>query len=87
LQELQEATSADQPRWNFEGWAMSVLPRAVGDQKPCPENATAVYRAYNNGYALGKDSNHRYATNPALLDAMHAEGWINEGIAFCSPNE
>jgi CTP synthase (UTP-ammonia lyase) len=66
---------------------MSVIPRAAGDDQPCPENATAVYRAYNNGFALGKDSNHRYATNRVLLDAMQEDGWIVEGIAFCSPNE
>lgn len=87
LQELQEATPDDIPRWNLEGWAMSVLPRAASDQQPCPENAMPVYRAYNNGYALGKDSNHRYMTAPALLTEMQTKGWIDEGIAFCAPIE
>ncbi|MDZ4729920.1 MAG: hypothetical protein SH820_08275 [Xanthomonadales bacterium] len=86
LQALQEDTPAGEKGWNFEGWAMSVIPRGAGEQQPCPDNSTAVYRAYNNGFALGKDSNHRYATNSALLDAMQEDGWINEGIAFCSPN-
>ncbi len=66
---------------------MSVIPRATSDSQPCPENAEPVYRAYSNGYALGKDSNHRYATNPQLLDSMQSDGWINEGVAFCSPLE
>lgn len=87
LMELQEATPDDESRWNFEGWAMSVLPRAASDHQPCPENATPVYRAYNNGYALGKDSNHRYMTDHALVTAMQGKGWIDEGIAFCSPLE
>ncbi|HET6564053.1 MAG TPA: hypothetical protein VFG52_01465 [Xanthomonadales bacterium] len=87
LMELQEDVPDDKPRWNFEGWAMAVLPRAENDEQPCPENAVPVYRAYNNGYALGKDSNHRYVTNRALLSDMEEDGWIDEGIAFCAPNE
>jgi hypothetical protein len=87
LMELQEATPDDKPRWNFEGWAMSVLPRAENDQQPCPEDAVPVYRAYNNGYALGKDSNHRYITDPGLITVMKAQGWIDEGVAFCAPTE
>lgn len=87
LQQLQESIPDDQSRWNFEGWGMSVIPRAASDSQPCPEDAIPVYRGYNNGFALGKDSNHRYVTDPALLDEMVPEGWIKEGIAFCSPLE
>jgi hypothetical protein len=87
LQGLQEATPNDQSRWNFEGWGMSVMPRAASNSQPCPENATPVFRAYNNGFALGKDSNHRYMTDPALVASMQEQGWIDEGIAFCSPTE
>jgi hypothetical protein len=87
LQDLQEATPDDQSRWNFEGWGMSVIPRAASDSQPCPENASPVYRAYNNGFALGKDSNHRYMTDPALVATMQEQGWIDEGVAFCSPTE
>jgi hypothetical protein len=87
LQELQDATPDGQPRWNLEGWGMTVMPRAASDSQPCPDYALSVYRVYNNGFALGKDSNHRYVTKPELLDEMTAQGWINEGVAFCSPLE
>ena len=90
LQDLQQDIPEGGAGWKFEGWAFSVLPVAEG-QNPCrywsTSLATPVYRAYNNGFALGKDSNHRYMTDPALVATMQEEGWIDEGIAFCSPTE
>jgi hypothetical protein len=38
-----------------------------------------LYRAYNNG--MSGAPNHRYTTDPAVLDAMIAQGWIMEGEA------
>ena len=38
-----------------------------------------LYRAYNNG--LSGAPNHRYMTDPALLDQMIALGWTMEGEA------
>ncbi len=32
------------------------------------------------------DSNHRYATDPAIYQQMIAQGWIGEGVALCLPN-
>ena len=52
----------------------------------CPAaNTLAVSRAYNNGFARGIDSNHRYVLDPQLLRPLQARGWIDEGIVFCVP--
>ena len=87
LMELQETQPATEPRWNFEGYAFSIMPSLQDKEQPCSEGFVPVYRAYNNGYQQGKDSNHRYVTDVDLLTPMIAEGWTNEGVAFCSPVE
>ena len=46
---------------------------------------TPVYRAYNNGYALGIESNHRFSTDPSAIQEVVAQGWIDEGVRFCAP--
>lgn len=40
-------------------------------------------RAYNNRF-VQNDSNHRYATNPALYNEVLARGWLAEGVVMCS---
>ena len=84
LMDLQELVPDDKPNWHFEGYAFTVPPVAPSGP-PCPENAVPVYRAYNNGFDLGIDSNHRYMTSPDLVAEMVEQGWIDEGVAFCSP--
>ena len=86
LMDLEEIIPDGQPRWNFEGYAFSILPPSQVGQKPCPETTIPVYRAYNNGFAKGIDSNHRYVTNLELLTPLVEEGWSIEGVAFCSPD-
>jgi hypothetical protein len=68
--------------WMFEGapfWASEPVAGA------CPAGyrrfSQPLYRAYNNG--KGGDPNHRYATDHAVIDAMVAQGWIDEGVAMC----
>jgi len=85
--DLQESQPSTQPRWNFEQWAFSVIPPVKDMDKPCAENLIPVYRAYNNGYSRGEDSNHRYVTYPALLTPLIADGWTEEGVVFCSPQK
>ena len=85
LMDLQEIYPDDGPRWNFEGYVFSGLPPAVNQELPCPDSTTPVYRAYNDGFRKGIDSNHRYAVDKQLLESMANEGWIMEGVAFCSP--
>jgi len=84
LMDLRELVPDDKPRWNFEGYAFTVPPVAPNGP-PCPETAIPLYRAYNNDFDLGIDSNHRYMTDPDLLAEMVEKGWIDEGVAFCSP--
>lgn len=62
------------------------LPDPVSGQ--CPAASIPVYRAWNNRV----DSNHRFTTDPATLQAMVARGYIAEGygpppmpVAMCSP--
>ena len=85
LMDLQELYPDDMPRWNFEGYTFSILPPAPDLEQPCPETAIPVYRAYNDGFSRDEDSNHRYMTKPELVDSMAEEGWIDEGVVFCSP--
>jgi len=87
LMTLQETRPATKPRWNFEEYAFSIMPPIQGRQEPCSENFVPVYRAYNNGYSKGEDSNHRYVTNLGLLAPLIEKGWSNEGVVFCSPIE
>ena len=68
--------------WNFESFDF-ISTRPVGDQ--CPVGTVPVYRAYNNGFALGVDSNHRISASQAAIAQVVARGWINEGVVMCAP--
>lgn len=55
----------------------------------CPSGTKAVYRLWNNR----PDVNHRYTTEPAVVGAMLAKGYVLEGngnptrpVAFCASN-
>jgi photosystem II stability/assembly factor-like uncharacterized protein len=66
--------------WLFEGQAFGWrLPTGAVGSRVCPAENWPLYRAYNNGQ--GGAPNHRYTTDPAMLDAMLAQGWIMEGEA------
>lgn len=65
--------------WVYEGTAFHA--RRI-ENGACPAGTRALYRAYNNGFPT-KDSNHRYATDVALLEAMRGQGWTVEGPAMC----
>ena len=57
--------------------------------RSCPLGRIAVYRAYNNAWGNGVrnpwDSNHRYSTDPATIEAMvRSYGWSDDGIAWCA---
>jgi len=70
------------PRWNSEGYVFKV---ALPVNFRCATGLLPVWRAYNDGYARGVDSNHRYVLDSRLLDPLRARGWISEGIVFCVP--
>ena len=80
LKALQLSTPAALKRWNYEGFAFAVtLPAAGG----CAGGTSSIYRLYNNGFASGADSNHRYTTLTAEYARLQAAGWIGEGIVMC----
>ncbi|MBK9608491.1 MAG: Ig-like domain repeat protein [Betaproteobacteria bacterium] len=83
LKDLQAATPGNQPRWNFGSLDfMSTAPNASGN---CAAGLVPVYRAYNNGFALGKDSNHRITTTLSSYQVQLAKGWRGEGVVMCAP--
>ena len=65
--------------WFYEGIAFHAYQTQNG---ACAPPLRPLYRAYNNGF-VRNDSNHRYATNVALLEAMVSQGWVVEGVAMC----
>lgn len=84
---LEETVPSSQPRWNFEAYSFVVRePDPGAEPEPsCPVNTRPIYRAYNDGFARGKDSNHRYVADRSLLAPLVADGWLDEGVVFCVP--
>ena len=83
LKQLQVSTPAIQKRWNFESVDFFSTAPTNGT---CPSGTLPVYRAYNNGYARGFDSNHRFTTDLAALQQVVMLGWIAEGVVMCAPS-
>jgi len=76
-------TPTDRQQWNYEGLGFTVVTKPAGGS--CPAGTVEVHRAYNNGFARGVDSNHRYSTSrDALNPLVNAAGWVYEGVVFCS---
>ena len=69
-------------RWNFESLDFSTTLPSRG---ACPAGLVPVYRAYNDGFRHGRDSNHRITANPAAIEQVVARGWIEEGVVMCAP--
>jgi hypothetical protein len=82
LRELEAVTPAGVKAWRLEGITFSVR---EAFNPSCDSNLTPVHRVYNRGFERGIDSNHRYFANEELREAMVAQGWVYEGIAFCVP--
>jgi serine protease len=67
------------------GWQYETSPFWAGpprDGGTCAADTIPLYRLYNNR-AAQNDSNHRFTTKQTIVDAMVAQGWINEGTAMC----
>lgn len=72
--------------WNYEGIAFSTnLPLVVGVNGSCASGTVPIYRAYNNGFTRGVDSNHRLTTSLTAIQDVVARGWTNEGVVMCAP--
>ncbi|MDP4029143.1 MAG: fibronectin type III domain-containing protein, partial [Gallionella sp.] len=81
LKALQQSTPDSEKRWNYEGLAFAVaLPSTAG----CPAGSTSIYRLYNNGFARGADSNHRYTSLQSEYQRLQSVGWGGESIVMCS---
>ncbi|NDP42177.1 MAG: hypothetical protein GZ089_05570 [Aromatoleum sp.] len=68
--------------WQFEGSPFWAIPPTAG---VCPDRTVPLYRAYNDG--KGGDPNHRYSIDHSVIDAMVAQGWIDEGARMCVPEK
>jgi hypothetical protein len=68
--------------WKFESNDFLTTPAING---ACASGLVPVYRAYNNGFAKGIDSNHRITSNFAAYQQTIATGSIGEGIVMCAP--
>lgn len=78
----QSSTPQGEKKWIFEGYAFAATLPVSGT---CASGTVPVYRAYNNGYAQGTDSNHRITSNLAAIHQVVARGWSNEGVVMCAP--
>ncbi len=84
----------DRQQFNFEGIAfyanVPIPPKIAGQPATCPTRSIPLYRAYNAAWGpTGKknyDSNHRFSTSRADIDAVVAKGWNDEGMVMCVPD-
>jgi len=82
LKDIQAATPATQKRWNFESNDFASNTTTGGQ---CSADKVAVYRAYNNGFTKGIDSNHRITSSLYGYQQQLAKGWTGEGVVMCAP--
>ena len=81
LKQIQQTTPATTKRWNFESLDFASTPAVGGN---CAPGLEPVYRAYNNGFARGIDSNHRIARSLTAINEVVARGWLNDGVVMCA---
>jgi hypothetical protein len=67
--------------WEYEGIAFKAL---VPRNNTCFGGTEPVWRLFNNR-VLEMDSNHRFVASAETYRTMIADGWVGEGVAFCSP--
>ena len=68
--------------WKFESNDFLTTPAVNGG---CPAGLVPIYRAYNNGFARGVDSNHRITSSYSAYLQTVAAGSIGEGVVMCAP--
>ncbi|MFO1311215.1 MAG: hypothetical protein U1F41_04030 [Burkholderiales bacterium] len=76
-------TVAKSSQWDFEGvpfWARAVA--ADGSCKAAGYASGARIPLYRVWRPFG-DSNHRFTTDRAVVEAMVGKGWVDEGAAMC----
>ena len=67
--------------WTYEGIAFRALVPTKGS---CYPGTTPVWRLYNDRFAQA-DSNHCFVVSADTYRHMIGNGWVGEGVAFCSP--
>ncbi len=67
--------------WNFESLDFVSTPPTNGS---CPGGTVPVYRAYNNGFSRGVDSNHRITSSLTAIQEVVSRNWSNEGVVMCA---
>ena len=80
---LKAAYNAAAKSWSFESNDFSTTPAVNAG---CPAGLVPVFRAYNNGFARGVDSNHRITSSQAAIADVIQRGWISEGVVMCAPS-
>ena len=66
--------------WSYEGLSFRTNKPIAGN---CFAGEVPVFRVYNNRFAFN-DSNHRFTTSSGNITALVAQGWKDEGVAFCA---
>ena len=66
--------------WNFEKIDLKI---DVPHDGVCAAGLTPIHRQYNNRFAFN-DSNHRFNFDERVQAKMAAQGFVDEGIAFCA---
>jgi mono/diheme cytochrome c family protein len=79
---LKRQFSASAKSWSFESLDFRTTASIGG---ACPAALVPIYRAYNNGFAKGEDSNHRITSDLAAYQQLLTLGWNGEGIVMCAP--
>ena len=79
---LQSAYRVDAPSWQFEGFGFQSTRSSGG---LCAAPLWPVFRAYNQGYWRGIDSNHRLTADLGAYFETTAAGWAPEGVVMCAP--
>lgn len=65
----------------FEGFDFAATKPVAST---CPANApNAIFRLFNNKSASNQ-GNHRYVVSVATKSRIIAQGWVDEGVVFCS---
>lgn len=67
--------------WIYEGVVFRAL---MPKNDSCPTGSQPVWRLYNDR-AAQQDSNHRFVVSGETYRSMMSNGWIGEGVGFCSP--
>jgi hypothetical protein len=61
-----------------------VAPRKTRSYRNEVRDTVLVYRAYNNGFTGGIDSNHRITANQQVYQTQIAKGRNGEGVVMCA---